>query len=500
MITKQEVFSLISYVQSSKNPAKLFEIPYLTLQNPRDASIKIGTRKVFADFPRIATENLLVFIRNYCDEKFKDVMKAKPKIQEEFDKWINEIQAIIEEIKREKEDQQTKIGYISKNFERIGIKWWINFGSHYKKPVIIIDSNEYYKKFWSEKIRDFVQKLNEGYDYPNQIYGMASELSPQYQKLQLRVVMPEIFKVFEFVGLNMTNEIRTLTKMIEKLRQMIIVPTTNVYQIELKGDIDATFSDMLGIVHQLYNILDSGHFFSGYLLLRKLLVDLGIVLFIKSFAEEFSKIIEIEEISKEEKVRMLYLGLRQYTSNFETKWMKVYYDSDGTPLLAPIIIERVGDNIGENLEIRNFEELKSHYNAGNIQSVITKSRAMIKKKKRIIEATVRAINFRDTVYIETIDILRLHKMLVFDAINTNIQVPSKKGRLKESQKYKAYAEYHKLSDAVHNPVLVDFPPYSSTLEYLGFLHHLRIVNEIFRDVLRVYKKLEGRGERSSPNS
>ncbi|NJE12129.1 hypothetical protein [Thermococcus sp. LS2] len=488
MITEQEISALVSYVQSSKNPAKLFEIPYLSVRNPRDASIRIGTRKVFADFPRIATESLFVFIRDYCDEKFKDVMKAKPKTQEEFDKWIRKIQRIIEEIKREKEDQETEIGYISKNLEEIGIKWWINFREHYKKPVIIIDVNEYYKRFWSEKIKDFVQKLNGSYDYPSQIYDMASELSPQYQKLQLNVTTPKIFEVLKDANLDIGYELKKLSRMIEKLRQVTVIPTADVYQIELKGVVDATFSDMLGIVHQLYTILNTGHFFSGYLLLRKLLIDLGIILFFKSFAEEYPKITRLAKISGEEKIGILYEGLKQYADDFKTKWMRVYYDSSGMPLLAPTTPERIEDNISESLEIRNFEELKSHYNAGNIQSVITEGRAMIKKKKKIMEVNLHAIEFKDTVYVEAIDILRLHKVLVFDAVNANIQVPkSKKDKLRESQKYKAYAEYHKLSDAVHTPVLVDFPSYSSTLEYLGFLHHVRVVNEVFQEVLQAYK-------------
>jgi hypothetical protein len=481
MITEQEVFALISLVKSSRTPHKLFEIPYLIVQNPRDASIRLGTRKIFADFPRIATESLFVFVGNYCDEKFKDIVKSKPQTREE-------IQKIIEEIKREKEDQETELGYISKNLEKIGIKWWINFGEHYKKPVIIINANDYYKKFWGEKIKDFVQKLNDGYDYPSQIYDMASELTPQYQKLQLRVRIPEIFKVLEVTDLSIIYELENLTKMIEKLRELIAIPTYDVYSIIfIKGSVDATFSDMLGIVHQLYNMLNTGHFFSGYLLLRKLLIDLGIILFFKSFAEEYPKITGVTKIQEEEKLGILYDGLKDYVDNFKTKWMKVYYDdSDDMPLLASTVLESVNDVIEETLEIMNFGDLKIQYNSGNLQNAITKGKAVTKKNKKK-EINVRGIECRDTVYIETIDILRLHRVLIFDAVKANIQIPGRKDKLREPQKYRAYAEYHKLSDAVHNPILVDFPPYSSTLEYLGYLHHVRIVNKIFQDVLQVYK-------------
>jgi hypothetical protein len=76
---------------------------------------------------------------------------------------------------------------------------------------------------------------------------------------------------------------------------------------------------------------------------------------------------------------------------------------------------------------------------------------------------------------ETIDILRIHGLLVFDAIRQDIFIPEKSKEKLNNPSYKAYIEYHKLSDAVHNPIFVDFPPYSSTIEYLGFLYHLRTV-------------------------
>ena len=475
MILSQETSLVVSAVQSSKNPAGLFEIPYLTFRNPKYPNIKIGTRKVFVDFPRIATELLLGFIGPYCNEKFENVVKGNPKTVEEFGKWVEGIQKVIREIREEKENSETEIGYISKNLlERIGIKWWIRFERHYERPVMIISANGYYKKSWSEKIKDFTQKLNEGYDYPSQIYDMASTLSPRYQKPQSQLRIPKIFEVFEDNGLSITNELKKLTKIIEKLRKIIVAPTYDVYYIYPIINIDSAFSDMLKIVDNLHNINNSGYFLSGYLLLRKLLIDLGSVLFSKSLAEYIQKIPEKPQNSKEEEMDI----------DFKTKWLKVCYDTSGTPFLVPIILERIEDNIDELLEIRNFEELKNQCNRGNFQSAIMNGKVRIGKKKT---RNVRAVEVRDTLDIETIDILRLHKMLVFDAVSANIQVPSRKDKLRKPQEYTAYVEYHKLSDAVHNPILADFPPYSSTLEYLGFLHHMRIVNKIFQETLQAYK-------------
>jgi len=90
---------------------------------------------------------------------------------------------------------------------------------------------------------------------------------------------------------------------------------------------------------------------------------------------------------------------------------------------------------------------------------------------------------------ETIDILRIHELLVFDAIKQDISIPEKPEEKLNNPSYKAYIEYHKLSDAVHNPILVDFPPYSSTIEYLGFLYHLRIVKEIISESYKNLRKI-----------
>ncbi len=98
------------------------------------------------------------------------------------------------------------------------------------------------------------------------------------------------------------------------------------------------------------------------------------------------------------------------------------------------------------------------------------------------------IDFRDRVYYESVDMFIQTGKLPFEvALDRTVLMPTKKS-FENPSKFPVANEYHKLSDVVHNPVLVDFPPYSSTIEYLGFLHHLKLVRKIFEDVLKVYRR------------
>ena len=218
MISDKEINSFISFVQSSKNPSKLFSIPYLSIYSERNSNIRFGTRHVFADFPRIANECLYVEIRHICNEKFKDAVNIAPKTIDELNHKINKIKSIIDDINKEKTNENTQIGFISKNLEDVGIKWRVQYAPHYEKPVIIIDAKRYYKEFWPEKIKNFVEKLNSGYDYPHQIYEMASELTPRYERLDLDARPPKIFEVLENCELSLLKELTEIHKLIEKLK------------------------------------------------------------------------------------------------------------------------------------------------------------------------------------------------------------------------------------------------------------------------------------------
>ncbi|ADC70491.1 hypothetical protein MFS40622_1821 [Methanocaldococcus sp. FS406-22] len=473
MISNKEINSFISFVQSSKNPSKLFSIPYLSIYSGRNSNIRFGTRHVFADFPRIANECLYVEIRHICNEKFKDAVNIAPKTINELNHKINKIKSTIDDINKEKTDENTQIGFISKNLEEIGIKWRIRYEPYYKTPVIIIDAKRYYKEFWPEKIKNFIEKLNNGYDYPHQIYEMASELTPRYERLDLDVKPPEIFEVLENCGLSLSKELTEIQKLIEKLKKIIVIPTESIELFELKVFVDSTFADMLNLLYQLRHIANNGQYFSGYLLLRKLLVDIGAILFMYSLSREYPKIVELNFLSEEEKNKLFYVGIKYYIENFENIWFRPFYDERGVVILAPLRYDKEDKKTNHN--ITNYKVLKGTY----------KNRNFIKWLKEEKED----IDFKDTLFMETIDILRIHKLFVFDAIEQNITLPDKKEEKLNNPSYKAYIEYHKLSNAVHNPILVDFPPFSSTIEYLGFLHHLKIVKEIISESYKNLKNI-----------
>jgi len=326
MISDKEINSFISFVQSSKNPHKLFSIPYLSIYSGRNSNIRFGTRHVFADFPRIANECLYVGIRHICNEKFKDAVNITPKTIDELNHKINKIKSIIDDINKEKTNENTQIGFISKNLEDVGIKWRVQYAPHYEKPVIIIDAKRYYKEFWPKKIKNFVEKLNNGYDYPHQIYEMASELTPRYERLDLNVKPPEIFGVLENCGLSLSKELTEIQKLIEKLKKIIVIPTESIELFELKVFIDSTFADILNLLYQLRHIANSGRYFSGYMLLRKLLINLGMAIFMYSLSREYPKIKEMHYISEEEKNKLFYPRVKYYIENFENIWFRPFYD------------------------------------------------------------------------------------------------------------------------------------------------------------------------------
>jgi len=149
----------------------------------------------------------------------------------------------------------------------------------------------------------------------------------------------------------------------------------------------------------------------------------------------------------------------------------------------PYILEEEVDkveNIDETMNIKTLSYLSKLYCNGELERFYCTGKLREAQKKKNTEYS--SIEFSDTVYIDSIDLFLQNAMLVFDAINAGVAFPSRKEKLKNPEMHRAYVEYHKLSDAVHSPLLVDFPPYASTLEYLGFLHHLRIVRQIFSDV------------------
>jgi len=244
-------------------------------------------------------------------------------------------------------------------------------------------------------------------------------------------------------------------------------------------------------IDQLYLLEAHGHFSPGFLLLRKLLADLGMVLFFRSFAEEYPRVdpkSHEKHLSEELKERVLESEMFTWQKEFEKNWFRVYC------MEIPYILEEEAnkvENIDMTMNIKTLSYLAKLYRNGELERFYCTEKIREAQKKKNTEYS--SIEFSDTVYIDSIDLFIQNTLLVFDAINAGVAFPSHKEKLKNPEMRRAYVEYHKLSNAVHSPLLVDFPPYASTLEYLGFLHHLRIVRGIFLDVVGKINKIPPRG-------
>ncbi|WP_048086354.1 hypothetical protein [Ferroglobus placidus] len=98
----------------------------------------------------------------------------------------------------------------------------------------------------------------------------------------------------------------------------------------------------------------------------------------------------------------------------------------------------------------------------------------------------RVIQPRDKFLIELLDLLAVKPANVFEINDINtINIRSKE----------IWEEYKKLSEVVHTPIFIDFPPFSSILEYIGIVHHLRKVRYNLEKVITNYSKLIKRKKR-----
>jgi len=488
MITEQEISTLISIVQSSKNPSKLFEIPYLTLHNRPHSFIRLGTRKVYVDFPRIVSESLIQEVLSLCEflaqqifgaRNLKEYEEGKGKLGnvDDYMDRIRRFEHLVQIIRRQKEQPHELNSFyvLTQTLNCIGISWDIQFQAWYSRPIVRVYVGKYYKEVWPSKLLNFIHQLNLGNDSPVIIYNIARELSVSAPTLLQRnrngyhqLQQPEIFSKFKEAGISSEIEIKKLKKLIQQLNKSIEVKTSTVFQLELKSIIDTLFADMISLAHSLENVLNTyTHYQLEYLALRKMLTDLGGVIFIVSLYQ-LSTEIPTRPISTNEKIMLLRARLDKYLHSFTEQWMQIYYDHEGLPFLAPVFSD---DNDGI-IRYSNYETLKN--------------RCLKNSPKQIINESIMP---SDTLLMESIDILRNYNLFVFDAIENGISVPSlKEDKMERPEEFKAYLEYVKLSDAVHEPLLTDFSPYSSTLEYIGFVHHLRKVNSIFAETLKAYRQ------------
>ena len=476
-ISYSEINKAVDSVLRIGDVFQTFSIPHAVTTQLTEYSVNFDLRNPLVDFPRLA-EDVIGQLLYWCDQIVKQ--------SSDFTQTIN----LILEAKK---NPETPLAKLSEILSSMGISWDVKIANGV--PTVYINPTEYYIRYWRVKLRDFVDRLNTGEDYPETIYERASMLTPSYNVSHFangaQVFKPGVFNLLERSGLDVVFEFDSLVSSVGAIqRNVLSFPVEYLPQIEFIGIINSALVDMRVTIDQLYLLEAHGHFSPGFILLRKLLADMGMVLFFRSFAEEYPRIdpkSHEKRLSEELEVKALEFGISTWQKEFKRNWFKVY--RMGIPYILEEEVDKA-ENIDETMNIKTLSYLAKLYRNGELERFYcTEKIREVQKKKKNKNTEYPSIEFSDTVYIDSIDIFLQNTMLVFDAINAGIELPSRKEKLKNPEMYRVYVEYHKLSDAIHSPMLVDFPPYSSTIEYLGFLHHLRIVRKIFSDVAEKLKSI-----------
>ena len=474
-----------------QHSTEIFRVPH-TVQIVQEPRISLEF-PILVDFPRVAYETIGTFLINYISD---GLTEKNPR-------------ELVSELLNEKDQVNTPLGQVTSVLKALGIEWDVRVSPVNEGIIITVEPEEYYRSVWPKKILDFIELLNTGKDYPSNIYEIASILTPQlsiyeFSKPSL-VGLPVIFKLLATLeDFNILIELEDLRKSILSLYELMLapseIPEKYERQIIARNDLVKVFYDMLSLVNHLESLLELGHFHSGYNVLRSLIRDLGEALVAVSLAQYYEIIAsELEDmpLGEWEKENAVYKGLELVQKEFVDKWLRVYYDGKGRPFSgdAPLDSQEDYDKI---FYIRTLGELRKEL-MQNIFVELYGTKQVIRTAKRNKTKIYSVVSFKDRVYYESIDMFIQTGKLPFEiALDETISLLPKKS-FGDPSKFPAANEYHKLSDVVHNPVLVDFPPYSSTIEYLGFLHHLKIVRKIFEDVLQVYRRRVSKNDQEERN-
>ena len=152
MISENELNILFEKVARTRNPSNLFEISFLRVYS-RGFRVKLGTRKIYVDFPRIVYF-IQQIILGICSNKIPQIPTNT--VEDLFDK-IEETERAVNEINYEKEDSNTDLGFLTEKLGKLGIKWSCIFRSWYKKPVLRFYTDRYFKDLWVVKLKQFIR-------------------------------------------------------------------------------------------------------------------------------------------------------------------------------------------------------------------------------------------------------------------------------------------------------------------------------------------------------
>lgn len=487
-VTVGDLAEFFGLIQTEKFPHKLFSINFLSLSTPKRSYVKIGTRTPFVDFPRIAWTVFYNDIHHYCETILKDYVPP-----DQFREYLKDsllfrptdifklLEAGVDLIKKEQNNHLSPLYDLSKILTKLEITWSITFQWWYKRPVIRIYTDRYYKTLWMEKIKNFVDLLSRGKDDPYFIYKVSSEMSVEYARYNLNLGLSDfekrslIFRILEATpSLSVPRELQKMYKVIEKLTTHLELNIMTEYDLLLQSLYQALISDMKSSVYQLSSIYQSGHYLGGYHLLRHLIQDLGNLIVINFLSSESKRLLPTiypqdrgEAVNKmKEELNTTWRTLEEYLNEFSSTWINY------------MVLDLVGIPHIKLLDVDEFPLKRNKWDSTNFDNLIRfYHNGHLKEKIKNYEVPL----FTDRVLYESIDAVLKYQMNLQDII-------SNKNDLQNTSRKLVSVEYSKLSTAVHKPIIVDFPPYSSTIEYLGFLHHLKIVRKIFEDVLKVYRR------------
>ena len=425
MITEEELKYLNDLLVRHK-PSDLFTLPSLR-PYVSNSKVKLGTRKLFVDVPR-GTYEIISYIIGFCDNEIRG-----SNFKEDVDR-----------IKAWKKDTETDIGFLTESLGRIGIRWNIDWKNFYKKPVITINLNRYYRKFWIDKVGKFINDLNHGDDSPIKIYNKVRTLTPSYEKVQLREhEVPLIFELF--FGKNFSLFMEELTKLWESISKFKDVLEKLRLDIRTIIELEQIFMDLKVLIQQILMGIKRGYCLNGFILLRKILTDIGRIVFLLSYSTA-KGVVFGRELGDDWK------GVLNYWSfSFMDDWVLIAEYGNTW------IVERIGGKVER--------KSKKIVDLNTFKNII---------RKEIPDS----IEPKDRFLVEQLDVIRSLGVDIFKFAKENLQLTDKK----------IYEEYRKLSEIVHEPAYLDYPPFSSFLEYLGFLHHLRKTRLCLQEVMKNYRR------------
>ncbi|MCS7364998.1 MAG: hypothetical protein NDF54_06130, partial [archaeon GB-1867-035] len=103
-------------------------------------------------------------------------------------------------------------------------------------------------------------------------------------------------------------------------------------------------------------------------------------------------------------------------------------------------------------------------------------------KKKSLKFKQVEFEYTDKFLMEQLDVIRTFKIDIFNYANSD-----KKLETKDKEIYK---EYRKLSEVIHIPIYLNYPPFASLLEYIGLQHHLVKIRKLIEETITIYNKIK----------